>query len=266
VNQRLIVGLLELHGHELTVVSTGLAAVEHALKNNYDVVLMDVQMPELDGLQATQRIRDYELKHGGHLPIVAMTAHALPEDRERCLAAGMDDYVAKPLREARLLEAITRATGKAAHGIPAGTVPAVRISSETATMDSDISTNGSPNGQLVNWRKALEFCQEDESLLRVVVEAFLEESPLHMQSIREGIEQRQAEKLHRAAHTIKGSMRYLGADSLFQTAYTLEQLGSAGEFAGAEEVAAKLEEGLGQLTPLLQKFLAEGLEATVQST
>ncbi len=106
VNQRLAVGLLEKHGHQVDVVVNGREAVAAALSKKYDLVLMDVQMPELDGLEATQAIRSHEKNVGGHLPIVAMTAHAMKGDRERCLAAGMDGYVAKPVRAKELFETI----------------------------------------------------------------------------------------------------------------------------------------------------------------
>ncbi len=264
VNQRLIVGLLELHGHSLTVVGNGVAAVEQAIAGGYDVVLMDVQMPELDGLQATKRIREHEVVHGGHLPIVAMTAHALPEDRQRCLDAGMDDYVAKPLREAKLLDAITRATGKSAHGTMAATVPSViPTPPEESSLESEATTITKPaevNGSVVDWQKALQFCQDDENLLHVVVEAFLEECPTNIAAIHEALAAREAAKLHRAAHTIKGSMRYFGAESLFQIAYKLEQLGAAEQFEGVAEVLTELEQGLSHLQPTLQQFLAEGIK------
>ena len=108
VNQKLAVGLLEKHGHTVDVVENGTAAVRAVRKQSYDLVLMDIQMPEMDGLEATRVIREMECIHGGHLPIVAMTAHAMKGDRERCLSAGMDGYVAKPIRAKDVFATINR--------------------------------------------------------------------------------------------------------------------------------------------------------------
>lgn len=111
VNQRLVRALLEEDGHIVTVVGDGGAAVEAATARAFDLVLMDVQMPGMDGLEATRQLRvsAVEARNGGPLPVIALTAHALPSDRERCLQAGMDEYVAKPLRRAELNAAIQRA-------------------------------------------------------------------------------------------------------------------------------------------------------------
>jgi PAS domain S-box-containing protein len=106
VNQKLAIGLLRKFGHEVFTVGDGEAAVAAVRSQQFDLVLMDLQMPEMDGLDATRTIRTDERIHGGHVPIIAMTAHAMKGDRERCLAAGMDGYVAKPVRARELLEAI----------------------------------------------------------------------------------------------------------------------------------------------------------------
>src|SRR5206468_2235172 len=111
VNQRLAVGLLERHGHRITIANNGRQAVDFAAADNFDCVLMDVQMPELDGLEATRAIRESEKTTGRHIPIIAMTAHAMKGDRERCLAVGMDEYVAKPVRERQLLTALRAVLG-----------------------------------------------------------------------------------------------------------------------------------------------------------
>jgi CheY-like chemotaxis protein len=106
VNQKLAVRLLEKAGHRVTVAFNGLEAIAAVDRDPYDVVFMDVQMPEMDGWEATRRIREREQHSGRHLTIVAMTAHAMKGDRERCLDAGMDDYIAKPLRMEELLRVL----------------------------------------------------------------------------------------------------------------------------------------------------------------
>jgi CheY-like chemotaxis protein len=108
VNQMLAVRLLEKRGHEVAVATNGQEALEALDKQAFDLILMDVQMPEMDGLQATVAIRKSELKSGKHIPIIAMTAHAMAGDRERCLEAGMDDYITKPIRPEQLNDVLTR--------------------------------------------------------------------------------------------------------------------------------------------------------------
>ncbi len=107
VNQRVAVRMLEKHGHCVTVASNGLQAIKALKAESFDLVFMDVQMPEMGGFDATERIRAEHLG-GAHIPVIAMTAHALPRDRERCLAAGMDDYISKPLRAAALIELVEK--------------------------------------------------------------------------------------------------------------------------------------------------------------
>jgi CheY-like chemotaxis protein len=104
VNQKLAVGLLEKYGHSVVVANHGRAAMAALQSQSFDLVLMDVQMPEMDGFEATTAIRSLEQQTGKHVPIIAMTAHAMTGDRERCLEAGMDDYVAKPIRAQQLFE------------------------------------------------------------------------------------------------------------------------------------------------------------------
>jgi len=113
VNQKLMLAMLAGPQFEIQVAGNGLEAVRMFESGSFDVILMDVQMPELNGLEATARIRAQEKASGGHTPIIAMTAHAMPEDRRRCLDAGMDDYVAKPVKRRDVLDAIARVTRKA---------------------------------------------------------------------------------------------------------------------------------------------------------
>ena len=111
VNQMLAVALLGKDGHDVTVACDGKAALDALAEGSFDVVLMDVQMPRMGGLEATARIREAERSTGGHLPIVAMTAHAMAGDRRRCLDAGMDGYVTKPIDRAKLVQALREALG-----------------------------------------------------------------------------------------------------------------------------------------------------------
>jgi two-component system sensor histidine kinase/response regulator len=239
VNQRLAVGLLERHGHRVAIANNGRQALEMAEGNGFDVILMDVQMPELDGLEATRLLREREQQTGRHIPIVAMTAHALKGDRERCLAAGMDEYVAKPVRERQLLLALHAVLGEEVVPPPAEAVEVV----------------AEPDDEVLNWQEALKVCGGDRSLLRDIAEAFLEEHPRRIDEIRRAIDTADWELLHRAAHTIKGSMRYFGARAVFDRAFGLEQLAAAKSLVGAEEIFALLKQELAKLVPHLINYV-----------
>jgi CheY-like chemotaxis protein len=108
VNQRLAVRVLEKHGHRVTVAENGLEVLKALKQSDFEMVLMDIQMPEMDGLEATRTIRRQEQATGAHIPIVALTAHALHGDRERCVEAGMDDYISKPIKVEELLTTIEK--------------------------------------------------------------------------------------------------------------------------------------------------------------
>jgi len=110
VNRRLALSLLQKRGYRVSTAENGLQALTAFQKESFDLILMDVQMPEMDGFETTERIRKLEAEKGGHIPIVAMTAHAMKGDPERCIAAGMDDYIAKPIQVDKLVDVIERWT------------------------------------------------------------------------------------------------------------------------------------------------------------
>jgi PAS domain S-box-containing protein len=198
VNQKLALGMLEKLGHEADVVANGLEALEAVEGGSYDVVLMDVQMPEVDGLEAARRIR--RRRPHGPPRIIAMTANALQEDREACFAAGMDQYLAKPIRLAQLAEALT------------GGEP---VTERAPPLDSGVLD-------------ALREQFGDEAFVRDLVDTFLHEAPALVADLRSG----SAENARRAAHTLKTNARTLGAAELGRLCEELEQLGTDGEAAG----------------------------------
>lgn len=233
VNQKLAVGLLERYGHTVIVAKDGREALAAWQSQPVDVILMDIQMPDMDGLEATAAIRQREAQQGGHVPIIAMTAHAIKGDRERCLAAGMDEYLSKPIRPNQLLEAISAVL--------------------RARSKSD-----SPSGaeEPVDWAHAKSTVKGDLRLLRSIVQAFVEESPKLIDDIRQSIASGDAKALQIAAHTIKGSLRYFGARQAFDLAYKLEELGRAGKVADAQGVFPLLEQQMSKVIPQLRDFLA----------
>jgi CheY-like chemotaxis protein len=223
-NQKLARGLLERWHHQVTVVNDGQEAVELAQRENFDVILMDVQMPRLDGLQATAEIRSWEQERGQHIPIIAMTAHAQQSDRERCLHAGMDDYISKPIRSHLLNEVLSR-------NAPPQTnwTPPQRVQLQAATSSSLIephrdeavlecreqleSTNGAvpESSPAIDWQSLLQMTAGDHDLAREVASAFLFEGPQLDTHLDSALNHRDAAVLRRAAHTLKSNLRTLGS-------------------------------------------------------
>ncbi len=240
VNQKLAVGLLERHGHRITIANNGRQALDLAANENFDAILMDVQMPEMDGLEATRQIRERERQAGGHVPIIAMTAHALKGDRERCLSSGMDEYVSKPIRERQLLSALRTVLGEEVAPPPAA---------------EKVENYLTDDAHIMDWNVALKVCGGDRELLREIAAAFLEEHPRRIDEIRRAIDTQDWELLHRGAHTIKGSMRYFGANAVFDRAFGLEQLAAAQRLDGGEEIFALLKQELAKLVPHLINYV-----------
>jgi CheY-like chemotaxis protein len=238
MNQKLVLGLLGAE-HDVTVASDGRQAVNLVEQATYDVVLMDVQMPVLDGLEATRMIRTRERTTDTHVPIVAMTAHAMKGDRERCLAAGMDYYVSKPIRAARLFETLRTATS------PDG----------VAKAGSGLENHRLALGPVVDWSEALHSVNGDRRLLRDIVEAFLDESPRLLTVIRTAIEQLDAKTLQRAAHTLKGSTRYFGASQVSEMALRLEAMGARHQLTDARDALIAVEREMARLTPVLVDYM-----------
>ncbi len=234
VNQRLAVRLLEKHGHRVTVVSNGCEVLEILPRRSFDVILMDLQMPEMGGIEATAAIREREKKSGGHVPVIALTAHAMKGDRERCLAAGMDGYVAKPILARELLRALDEVLGAGA---------------------SAPETRPAAPQEAVDLRAALEYVGGDQSLLREVASVFVHEAPAMLAEVDAAIRAGDASRLKRGAHSLKGAAGALGGKAAFETALRLEQIGSCGDLAGAEEAHQDLRRNVEQLRQTLAELV-----------
>ncbi|MBI1902615.1 MAG: PAS domain S-box protein [Planctomycetia bacterium] len=256
VNQKLAVGLLELHGHKVTVVTNGREAVAAldvlaGAECPFDLVLMDLQMPEMDGLQATAAIRTREKGTGRRVPIVALTAHAMKSDRDRCLAAGMDAYVSKPIRTRELFAAV-------AELLPAGEAAEARAPSadipRAASAASDEALPPAMPGP-VDWAAALAAAGGDRGLLTQVLAAFLEESPRRLADMRRAIDAKDFPLLRRSAHTLKSSLRILGVREAFELALSLEQHGAEGRLDEAEGLLADLSQRLETIQAQVSAYL-----------
>ena len=213
----------------------GKKALDALERDAFDLILMDVQMPEMDGLTATGAIRANERKAGGHIPIVAMTANALAGDRERCLAAGMDDYVAKPVQPAALFDAIERwAAGTAVPATPTG------VARAAASGGLDVQA-------------LVDHFEGDAEFARTIVTAFLEESPQLMQAIGDALAARDSDGLRRSAHRLKGSIGLMSNDG-YALAAELESIGRDGKLEAAPGAYAALTAEMARLTPALHAF------------
>jgi len=229
VNQKLAVRLLEKRGHSAAVVSDGQAALEALERETFDAVLMDVQMPGVDGFEATRRIRAREAGTGRRLPIIAMTAHAMKGDRERCLAVGMDGYVTKPIQVEQLFQVLEGFTA------PAPPTP------EPTT----------PSAPVFDVQAALARARGDRALLAELIELFRGECEQARTTLRGALERRDAGALRLASHSLKGAAANLGASAVADAAQRLELLGKDEQLGGAEDAYRALTAALDDLRPVL---------------
>jgi CheY-like chemotaxis protein len=232
VNQKVAVSLLEQRGHTVSVANNGQEALDALDQESFDVVLMDLQMPVMDGFEATALIRQRQEGSGLHTPIIAMTAHAMKGDRERCLAAGMDEYIAKPIR-AKDLYAIVEGIVAGARGSPS---PGRGIADEAETIDRD---------------RVLEQTGGSIETLKELVELFAAECPKLMKKMRDAITNNAPSELQRTAHTLKGSIQIFGVKRPAAAALRLETMGQGRDLTGAEEAWSALEKEIEWLMPML---------------
>jgi len=234
VNQELVLHLLDRRGHSVILAENGREAVNAAERHAFDVVLMDVQMPEMGGLEATQAIRAKERATGKHLPILAMTAHAMEGDRERCLASGMDGYIAKPIDPKCFLNIVEAAAS-------------ARIIEECAVEANRVSAFD--QAELLK-----RFDGNNRRLLRTMVKTFSHDCPKMMARIRTALTTRDARALVEVAHALKGAVGNFGPSSAFETARQIEKKAREGKLDGAWELYATLEEDIAKLLPALHSI------------
>jgi CheY-like chemotaxis protein len=218
----LAVALLKKRRHEVTVADDGRRAVELVRRSDFDIVLMDVQMPEMDGLEATRIIREMEAHSTRRLPVIAVTAHTMDEDRQRCLDAGMDDYVRKPIDPAELEAAIERWTGELPDFEP---------------------------------QRALELVEGDRSVLASVVKHFLEQTPEHLEAIRRALDAGDATTLERSAHTMEGAAVSLAMPRVRDISRRIAVHSQRGELEAAAALVAELDEAVGSGTEAVRRSI-----------
>jgi PAS domain S-box-containing protein len=229
VNQLLAKRIFRKLGHHVTVVSNGREALSAVQAGHFDLVAMDVQMPEMDGLDATAAIRAWEKTGGTHTPIMAMTAHAMKGDRERCLAAGMDGYTSKPIRIGELERAIAQLVGPS--------------KSAGASVPQETRGDG-----VLDRAALLAGVDGNRRLLRDLVRLFLADYPQRLAKIKEALRRGDAESLRMAAHALKGSVGNFAAQKALAAAQRLEIMGRDGNFDDAREAYKALESELARVT------------------
>jgi PAS domain S-box-containing protein len=241
VNQRVVVRLLEKGGHTIVVANHGGEALAALDREPFDVVLMDVQMPEMDGFEATRLIRAREAQTGKRQPIVAMTAHAMKGDRERCLAAGMDDYVTKPVQRTELARVLAWAASLTAEPSEPPTTPLP----EPPSTVPDACDRAA----------AVERLGGDEDLFAEVAGLFLADAPGQVAQIRRAVATADADALRRTAHGLKGAAGYVGGVPAAEAARALELIGASGDLAAAEAALLTLDHEVARLLAELSDSL-----------
>ena len=230
VNQMVAIRMLERSGYRVDAVNNGMEAVEALARTSYAAVLMDVQMPVMDGYEATAEIRRRE-ESGLHIPVIAMTADAMQGDREKALAAGMDDYIAKPVQREEL-DAVLR------RWIPEQEPPALDLS-------------------VLESRRGPQEDGEPDKLIRIVG-IFIDDVPLRLEEFRQAVESGETQKIEETAHMLKGGSGYMGATHMAEICAEIQALGASGELSRVPELLDALEAEFERLRPALESRLGEG--------
>jgi len=251
LNREVLRHLLEQRGHVPTLASSGQAALEAVARETFDVILMDVQMPGMDGIETSNALR----QRGSRIPVVAVTAHAMRGDKERFLAAGMDGYVSKPIRPRDLYEAVEGAApaSPGSPAVPAGGPPAGSAGEALAKAGA--------RPHVIDWDATLARAGGSAAVRTRLVEVFLREGPTLLKALREALSSGDAESLRRHAHTLKSSLDLFGAAAARATAEEIEELSRKGAFAEALPLAASLADRMEEVTRAIRDR-AGGGEAT----
>jgi signal transduction histidine kinase/ligand-binding sensor domain-containing protein/CheY-like chemotaxis protein len=256
INQLLTLRLLEERGHTVTIVGNGRDALDALARERFDMVLMDVQMPAMGGLEATKAIRAQERESGSRLPIIAMTANAMKGDRERCLEAGMDGYVSKPVEAQKLYAEIER--------IISGSAETERRRGGFASIGSGRLANeidGAPVFDSVTALAALKRSSADQELLIQIASMFLSDCPRLMSSIKDAIRCSDYEALAFAAHRLKGAVGNFYAGAASEAAQRLEMMAEKRDLKGLDAALVELEVEIERLSEALSFFLKGKLNA-----
>lgn len=268
VNRLLAAELLRLRHYEAIPLDGGQAAIQAVQDGGADFILMDIQMPEVSGIDATRAIRELEKTRGGHIPIIAVTAHAFSEDRDRCLQAGMDAYLSKPLRVEQLittLEGLGQSTPPPETGPRNEPSPALAPGKHPVSHPPSAPLPATPEVARVEPNSQVRLIQGDPALVATVAEVFLEQTPHILQAIESAIQRRQAQDLAFHAHRLKGSLSYLEVPNLEAAARGLERQGKSDRWDQVPVWLEELKSGLKQLNRELADLLCSAADAGPRS-
>ena len=238
-NQKVIGTILRKRGHQVTIAANGKEALECFSPDRFDTILMDLQMPLMDGYQSTAAIRELERHSGGHTPIIALTAHSTQSDREACLQAGMDAYLPKPINVAQLIEMTESTAAKASN-------------SSDAAQTRESSATNPPSVDVFDLSATMKRLGGDEDLLREFIEVFNEDAPLLLEELRAGVSGNDSHAVQNSAHSLRGLASNFSAETVVDLASRLEKAGKNDELTGTIEITDQLE----QAVQLLQEALS----------
>ena len=230
INQKVAVKILTKAGYTIDVAADGRLAIEALEKTAYDLVLMDVQMPNMSGHEATRHIR--QDSRWENLPIIAMTAHAMKGDKEKCFEAGMDGYLSKPVNPKELINTIEEFLQK---------------KKESKSVSETIADSKNSTETPLDVEQALERFGDDKEFLKEMIEEFLDYIPAQLEAIRKAVEEQNAEALQAEAHSMKGAAANLAAESVRQAAYDIEMMGREAKLGGIENAFSELSQQLERL-------------------
>jgi CheY-like chemotaxis protein/HPt (histidine-containing phosphotransfer) domain-containing protein len=240
INQALAVAMLEEHGCEVSVADNGREAVEIFENEDIDLVLMDVSMPEMDGVEAMRAIRKCVKSAAAHVPIVAMTANTMSGDREKYLRLGMDDYIPKPVVMSKLLQVIGHL--------------GARVNNRT----EEIEPQQADDDAIADLGRALSALNGNHRILRKMVSIFMEDHDRYTTELRETLERGDSEGLALVAHSIKGAAGIFAASRPQELALDLERKARSGALEGAAEITIELVTELGKLRDYLANYSERG--------
>ncbi|QDU49246.1 hybrid sensor histidine kinase/response regulator [Gimesia panareensis] len=263
-NQKVITAILKKRGHQCVIANNGREAVDWVRNDTFDAVLMDVQMPTMDGLQATKMIREYEQEAENHVPIIAMTAYAMRGDRDKCISAGMDNYISKPIdapKLIRLLERLATKYPRRASLTPETFGEELLSAGESPEEETQISagSSGKPGSSstVFDMAAALKRVGNDPEILNSMVEYFFEDAPVLLKEISRQIQVGDADELARAAHSLKGLCANFNADTAAEAAKAIEEMGYQGDLQDAPEAIPALKAEVDRLTRELTQWRTE---------
>jgi PAS domain S-box-containing protein len=246
INQRVVLGMLTKSGHKVSLASDGQQALAALAKSTFDILIMDLHMPVMDGFKAIAAIRQQEADSGAHLHAIALTANAMKGDRERCLQAGFDDYIAKPVTSQQLENAVRTQTGRELNG------------------DGTPTEAQPPARAAIDWSAAVERVGGSEETLQQIVKLFIRDCPILLDGMGRAIERCDGRALAQEAHKLKGSVGYFGCGELQDQARRLEMMGREGDLSKASELYKEIKDEIERLQPAFESRLASAGKDAIQ--